>query len=235
MVLPAKIFEIKEKINFGLFTQKLKDFCEEKNYEKSDGKNIILKIEILDLTFKEDLISGVFTQDFIERHNYRRELIENPVTEEAFFWILKYENRSFLIVVAPSVARGVKKLLSNHVANKLSKVLFITPRVIVETIISNETLIALHESNPNATRLIWFDNVDIPGVEKLCLAGSALADTQLYKDYLSHGQIWYVVFSAEKRGLMMGLTRNSVVTLFSKSSLDDLISFIREDLLTLID
>jgi hypothetical protein len=105
----------------------------------------------------------------------------------------------------------------------------------VETKIPNETLKELHESNPQATRLIWFDQIDIPGVEKLCLAGSDLADTQLYQDYLAHGQIWYVVFEAQKRGLTMGITRNSVVTLFSKSTKDELINYIREDLLTLIE
>ena len=38
MVLPAKIFEIKEVINFGLMTQKLKDFREEENYQENNEK-----------------------------------------------------------------------------------------------------------------------------------------------------------------------------------------------------
>jgi hypothetical protein len=235
MVLPAKIFEIKEEINFGLMLQKLKDFREEENYEKSDGETVTLITEILDLNLKENLVSGVFSADFMRGRYYRRRLVEAPVTEEATFWVTRFENQNFLIVVAPSVARGVKKLLSNHVANKLSKILFITPRAIVETKIPHETLKTLHESNPQATRLIWFDQIDIPGVEKLCLAGADLADTQLYQDYLVHGQIWYVVFEAQKRGLTMGITRNSVVTLFSKSTKEDLINYIREDLLQLIE
>lgn len=235
MVLPAKIFEIKEETNFGLVLQKLKNFREEENYEKADGETVTLVAEILDLTQKENLISGTFSADFMRTRYYRRQLIEAPVTEEATFWITRFKNRTFLIVVAPSVARGVKKLLSNHVANKLSKVLFITSRAIVETRIPHETLKELHESNPQATRLIWFDQIDIPGVEKLCLAGSDLADTQLYQDYLSHGQIWYVVFEVQKRGLTIGITRNSVVTLFSKSTKDELVNYLSEDLLTLIE
>jgi hypothetical protein len=235
MVLPAKIFEIKEEISFGLAAQKLKDFREEENYEINNGKTISLITEILELTLKENLISGVFSADFICSRYYRRQLVESPVTEEATFWITRFQNRTFLIVVAPSVARGVKKLLSSHVANRLSKILFITSRTILETKIPHETLKTLHESNPQATRLIWFDQVDIPGVDKLCLAGSDLTDTQLYQDYLTHGQIWYVVFEAQKRGLTMGLTRNSVVTLFSKSTKDDLVNYIREDLLQLIE
>jgi hypothetical protein len=235
MVLPAKIFEIKEETNFGLAAQKLKNFREEESYENSEGETVNLVTEILDLDLKPNLISGIFSADFMRARYYQRRLMENPVTEEATFWITQFNNRTFLIVVAPSVARGVKKLLSNHVANKLSKVLFITSKAIVETKIPNETLKELHESNPQATRLIWFDQIDIPGVEKLCLAGSDLADTQLYLDYLSHGQIWYVVFEAQKRGLTMGITRNSVVTLFSKSTKDEFIDYIREDLLTLIE
>jgi len=235
MVLPAKIFEIKEEVNFGLLTQKLKDFKEEKSYEKNDGELLTLKTEILDLKLEENLVSGVFSADFVRGRYYRRKLVETPVTEEASFWIIRFETRTFLIVVAPSVARGVKKLLTSHVANKLGKILFITSRSIVEVRISHETLRKLHESNPQATRLIWFDQIDIPGVEKLCLAGSDLVDTQIYQDYLQHGQIWYVVFEAQKRGLTMGITRNSVVTLFSKSTKDELITQIREDLLKLIE
>jgi hypothetical protein len=235
MVLPAKIFEIKEEINFGLLTQKLKDFHEEVNYETTEGKNITLVSEILDLELNENLISGIFSSDFIRSHYYKRDIIEQPVTEEAQFWITRFQNRVFLIVVAPSVPRGVKKLLSSHIANKLSKITFITQKVIVETKIPHETLKNLHESNPQATRLIWFDQVDIPGVEKLCLAGSALVDTQLYQDYLDHGKIWYVVFESQKSELTMGITRNSVITLFSKSTKKDLIKYIREELLQLIE
>ncbi|MCW4015801.1 MAG: hypothetical protein NWF06_05475 [Candidatus Bathyarchaeota archaeon] len=235
MVFPAKVFEIKDELNFGLTVQKLKDFREEQSYEKNNGETVNLVTQILDLSIAENLISGVLSTDFMQSRYYQRTLVENPVTEEAHFWVTRFENRAFLIVVAPSVARGVKKLLSSHVANKLSKILFITPRVIVETTIPHETLKTLHESNPQATRLIWFDQVEIPGVEKLCLAGSGLADTQLYQDYLAHGQIWYVVFEAQERGLTMGITRNSVLTLFSKSTKDDLINYIRENLLKLIE
>lgn len=101
--------------------------------------------------------------------------------------------------------------------------------------LSNETLKELHESNPQATKLIWFDDVDIPSVEKLCLAGSGLANTKLYHDYLQHGKIWYVVFEVQKRGIVVGITRNCVVTLFSKSTIEDFINYILEDFLKLIE
>jgi len=235
LVLPAKIFEVKEEADLGLMALKLKGFREEEPYRTESGETINLVTEILDLNLEKDLLSGVFSMDFIRTRYYKRRFIEVPVTEEAPFWFKRFMERTFLIVLAPSVARGVKKLLTNHVANKLSRVLFIDPRAIVEVRIPHETLRRLHESNPQATKLIWFDNVDIPGIEKLCLAGSDLADTRLYHEYLKHGKIWYVVFEVQRRGIVVGITRNCVVTLFSKSTVNEFINYILEDLLMLIE
>ena len=235
MVLPAKIFEIKEEADLGLIVGKLKDFREEELYQTEKGETINLVTEILDLQLKENSIAGAFSKDFIRIRFYKRKPVENPVTEEAPFWIRHFKGRLFIIVSAPSVARGVKKLLTNYVANKLSKVLFITSHAIVEARIPHVSLKELHESNPEATKLIWFDEVDIPGVEKLCLAGSDLADTELYRDYLEHGKIWYVVFEAQKRGVVVGITRNCVVTLFSKSTTQEFVNYISEDLLKIIE
>lgn len=235
MVLPAKVFEIKEKVDPGVMLWKLKDFREEESCKTEAGENLNLMTEILDLKSKEGVVEGVLSKDFIRRRFYRRSLVEAPVTEEAPFWIVSSKKRTFLVVEAPSVARGVKKLLTNYVANKLSKVLFINAQSILEVRMPHETLKELHESNPQATKLIWFDEVDIPGVEKLCLAGSGIVDTKLYHDYIEHGKIWYVVFETQKRGIMVGITRNCVVTLFSKSTTQEFINYIIEDFLKLIE
>jgi hypothetical protein len=234
LVLPAKVFEIKEKVDPGLMLWKLKDFKEEELCKTEGGESASLMTEILDLKSKDGLLDGVFSRDFMRRRFFRRTRVESPATEEAPFWITSSGEKTFLIVLAPSVARGVKKLLTNYVANKLSKVLFINTQSILEVRLPHETLRQLHESNPQATKLIWFDEVDIPGVEKLCLAGSDLVDTKLYKDYLEHGKIWYVVFEQQKRGIMVGITRNCVVTLFSKSTTQDFIEYITDDFLKLV-
>jgi hypothetical protein len=234
MVLPVKVFEITDEIDFTVLVQKLKNFHEEETYESESGGAVNLVTEILDLDYKDRVISGIFSKDFIYTRFYQRELIETPITEEALFWIESYNERTFLIVSAPSVARGVKKLLTGNVANKFSRILFIRIGAIIEVDIPHETLRDLHESNPQGTRLIWFDQIDIPGVDKLCLAGSDVADTQLYQDYLKHGKIWYVVFESQKSNIVLGITRSCVVTLFSKSSITDFLRYVREDILKLI-
>lgn len=235
MVLPVKIFEIKGDADLELMAQRLEGLHEEEALENGGEEAENLVTEVLDLERTEDRIEGVFSRDFVHRRQYRRKLVENPVTEEAPFWIKPFEDRAFLIVLAPSVARGVKKLLTNHVANKLSEAIFSRTGAIIEARISDEILRELHESNPQATKLIWFDDVDIPGVDKLCLAGSGLVDTKLYRDYLEHGRIWYVVFEVQKRKIVVGITRNCVVTLFSKSTVDAFIEYILGDILMIVE
>lgn len=232
MVLVAKVFEVKERADFATFAQKLKDFREEMPYQGSRGEHV-LTTEIVDLKLERDSLYGIFSKDFILTRYYKRGLVETPVTEEVPFWFKKHRGRTFLVVLAPSKARGVKKLLTNYVANKLSEILFIKAGGIVEARITHETLKNLHESNPQATKLIWFDNLDYPGVGKLALAGSGLADTKLYREYLQHGKIWYVVFETGN-GLVVGITRNCVITLFSRSELRDFVQFIFNSILPLV-
>ena len=234
MVLVAKIFEVREPLELGVIARKLKDFGEEEPYER-EGKREKLTTEILDLKLEGDSLVGVFSRDFVLSRYYKRGLVETLVTEEVPFQIKRSKGRTFLVVLAPSKARGVKKLLTNYVANKLSEILFIKTGAIVEVKITHETLKELHESNPRATKLIWFDNVDIPDIEKLALAGSALADTKLYREYLEHGQLWYIVFEVMKRGLVVGITRDVVVTLFSKASVDEFINFVLEEVIPIIE
>lgn len=234
MVLPVKVFEFVEDVDFGLMVQKLRDFREVEPHELESGESIDLVSEILDLKVEGEVVSGVFSRDYVGARFYKRELVETPLTEEAPFWIVPFDDRRFLIVLAPSVARGVKKLLTGTVANRLSRMLFIQVGAVVEVEIPSETLRALHEGNPAATKLIWFDKVDIPGVEKLCMAGSDVADTGVYQNYLQHGQIWYVVFASQAHGIMIGITRSCTVTLFSKSTTDEFIQYIQQNILKLI-
>ena len=233
LVLAAKIFKLREEAGLDLIARKLKDFREEEPYER-EGKKLKLTAEVLDLKLEGDSLAGVFSRDFVLSRYYKRGLVETIVTEEVPFWIRRSKGRTFLVVLAPSKARGVRKLLTDYVANKFSEVLFIKSGAIVEGRITHEALRELHESNPRATKLIWFDDVDIPNIGKLALAGSGLADTKLYRDYLEHGKIWYVVYEVQKRGLVVGITRNCVVTMFSRMERKDFIDYVLKEVLPLI-
>ncbi len=234
MVLAAKVFEVKGGADLGLIAQKLKDFREEEPYKLGE-KSKKLATEILELKLEANRLSGILARDFVLSRYYKRGEVETLVTEEVPFWIRQFKERTFLVAIAPSKARGVKKLLTNYVANKLSEIIFIKSGEIVEAKITHETLRELHESNPRATKLIWFDDVDFPDVGKLALAGSGLADTKLYHNYLEHGKIWYAVFEVQKRHFVVGVTRNCVVTLFSKAAIDEFSDYILKEVIPLVE
>jgi hypothetical protein len=128
-----------------------------------------------------------------------------------------------------------KKRTANNIANQLSKILFISTGSIVEAKILPETLRKFHEANPEDTKVIFFDGVDIPNVDKLSLYGSQLADTALYNEYLTHGTIWYIVFKSRKYGIVAGVTRNSVVTAFSEVKPREFLEYIKEEIFPLIE
>ncbi len=228
MVLPVKVFEIRSLE--GDPVEKLTGWREVAEVEGEEDLQLVT--EVIEVEENEGVIKGVFAKDFYREHTYRRRVLGTPQTEEAVFWIVNYGNRRFVGVMAPSVARGVKKLLSNHVAVALGGILQADIR---EINITSETLQRLHESNPAATNLIWFDNMDLPGVNKLCLSGEGLADTDMYKEYINHGLIWYVVFTSQPKGYTVGITRNVVVTNFSKCTVDEFVEFVAEDLLKLVE
>ena len=228
MVLPVKVFEVR-----GLEGNPLDKLTGWREVERVEGEeDLQLVTEIIETKDNEGTVSGIFTKDFYREHTYRRRVVSSPLTEEAPFWILRHKDRYFLVVMAPSVARGVKKLLSNHVAVALGSILNADVR---ESKITHEVLQKLHESNPQATNLIWFDNVDLPGVDKLCLSGQGLADTGMYKEYIDHGMIWYVVFTSQPKGYTVGMTRSVVITNFGKTTEEEFIEFVRDDILKLIE
>jgi hypothetical protein len=228
MVLPVKVFEIRSLEGNPL--DRLTGYRELETVESEEDLQLVT--EIIEIIEEEGIISGIYAKDFYRERTYRRRVLSSPQTEEAPFFILKHGERDFLIVMAPSVARGVKKLLSNHVAVAIGSILNADVR---ESRIPHETLQRLHESNPQATNLIWFDNVDLPGVDKLCLSGQGLADTGMYKEYIDHGMIWYVVFTSQPKGYTIGITRSVVITNFTKTTEEEFIEFVRDDILKLIE
>ncbi|MCC6013834.1 MAG: hypothetical protein LM593_05655 [Candidatus Verstraetearchaeota archaeon] len=223
MVLSAKIFNVKERTDLTTIAEKLKGFKQEEEIE--EGKVIT---EIQNLKIGNNYIEGIFSQD-IPITFYHREGEKTIIkTIEAPFLFQIYNDRIFLVVLE-------KKRLANNIANQLSKIIFITTGSIVEARISHETLRKFHESNPEDTKVIFFDNVDIPNIKKLSLYGSQLLNTNLYNEYLSHGNIWYIVFKSKKFGIIVGITRNCVITCFSKIEQKEFLNYIKKEVFPLIE
>lgn len=226
MVSPAKIFRIAEETDLGFIARKLKDYREKEPYDTGD-EQIELITEVTDLETEGDTLYGLYTKDSVVSIYHRDGEIEVPKTQETKLVFQERKGEIFLIILN-------EKPAANRIANKISEALFLSSGKVVEAKIAEETLKELHESNPRATKVIYFDNVDIPDVGKLALYGSSLADSSLYQDYLDHGNIWYAVFEVEDKGITVGVTRNSVVVLFSKLEPHEFLEFILDDILPLV-
>lgn len=227
MVIAGKVFRLKEEIDLTSISAKLKGYRNENEYLYGE-QTLPLVREIGKLALTSDALSGVFSQDvaFTVAHRDGEKLVVK--TMEAPFLFAKDGDRIYLVVLE-------KKRVANNMANQLSKVLFMGAGSVVEAKIAPATLKKYHEANPEDTKVIFFDGVDIPNINKLSLYGSGLADTALYGEYSSHGAIWYMVFKSRRYGIVAGVTRSAVVTCFSKIKEPEFLTFIGEEIFPLIE
>jgi len=227
MVSTAKVFRLAEDTDLGFIARKLRDFREEEPYESMDHEQKMLIKEVTDLESEDDTLTGLYTKDTLVSIYHRDGEIEVPKTQETRLVFQEKKGEIFLTILAD-------KPKANRIANELSEVIFLSAGKVVEAKIAEETLKELHESNPRATKVLYFDNVDKPDVGKLALYGPSVADSSLYQEYLDHGKIWYAVFEVEEKGITVGVTRNSVTVLFSKLESSEFIDFVKEEIIPLV-
>ncbi|HDH06856.1 MAG TPA: hypothetical protein ENF87_00640 [Thermoproteales archaeon] len=226
MPLVCKIFKLNKPLELNLIAEKLHEFTQTYT-ERINSKEVELGYRVRELSLREDIVEGVFEDSFLIEVYYRGEFNKVPVSRDTRFFFIKRENDIYLVI-------GDKKFRANRLANIFSEILFAKRGEIIEAQISHETLKALHESNPSSSKVIFFDNVVIPNVEKLALYGPGVADASLYSEYLKYGKIWYVVFTV-KKGWVVGITRNCVITSFSRVSEEDFYSFVINEVLNLVE
>ncbi|MDG6939714.1 MAG: hypothetical protein JRN39_04860 [Nitrososphaerota archaeon] len=222
MVLAGKLFKAESSGLDQLF-QKLEGF----RVEKEDAETkMLLATEVKDLKADERSVSGRMLKDEVIRIRQKEEFKPILRTVGAPFSFRRLHDQTFLFVQE-------KKRRANELANDLSRILFMRPGAIVEARVKPEVMERYYESSFEDARIVFFDQVDIPNVEKLALYGSALADTDLYHEYLKHGRLWYIVVQSKTKGFIVGLTRNCVVTVFSQATESDLVEYVYEEVVPL--
>jgi hypothetical protein len=172
---------------------------------------------------KENTLKGVYSHDYVLHVFHRGKVAPLPRTVEALFSFAQQEETTFLTVVE-------KKRLANFIANKLSEILFEKMGSIVEARIPPETLKTFHLKNPEDTKITFFDNVDIPNVNKLSLYGPDLISTSLFEDYCKHGDLWYVVARSKKYGYVVGITRDASVTIFNLAEKERYLEYVTKEI-----
>ena len=221
MVVAGKIFRLSEPLSVAEIASRLQDYRTEEAYEEGDYK-FELVTEVVGLVPRRDLLKGVYSHDYVIHVFHRGKMAPLPRTVEAVFSFARIEDTSFLTVVE-------KKRLANFIANKMSGVLFDKVGGVLEARIPPETLRNFHLKNPEDTKITFFDNVDIPNVNKLSLYGPDLVNTSLFEDYCKHGDIWYVVARAKAYGYVVGVTRDASVTIFNLADKEKYLEYVTKE------
>ncbi|MGQ9479072.1 MAG: hypothetical protein ACUVQ0_03490 [Thermoproteota archaeon] len=225
MVTAGKIFRLDEYISQADLAQRLKGYRVETPLE---GTDLTIITEIAGLRSSQNMLEGVISRDvpLTLRKRDRTEIVVK--TLDSIFSFVYRKIRVFLIVLE-------KKPVANMVANMFSQVIFLKSGKIVEARISPEIMLRYHNANSDAAKVVFFDDVDIPNIKKLSLYGPSLANTSLFSEYLKHGKIWYIVIAHRKYGYVAGITRDGVVTIFSRIDPAAFIRFSVEEIIPLIE
>ncbi len=226
MVTAGKVFKLIESLALADLASKLGGYRREEQHEEDDYKfNLIT--EIVNLVPSADALTGVYSHDYVTHVFHRGKTVPLPHTVEAMFSFAKHEDNVFLTIVE-------KKTRANFIANRLSETIYERAGQIAEARIPPETLRAFHMKNPEDTKITFFDNVDIPNVNKLSLYGPDLVETSLFEDYSKRGSLWYIVARSKKYGYVVGVTRDASVTIFNITDKKKYLEYVAKEIYPLI-
>lgn len=225
MVSAGKIFKLDEYIPRNDIARRLKGYRVETPLE---GTDLTLITEIAELRASQNMLEGIISRD-VPLTVRRREKVETVIkTVDSIFSFVFRRRKIFLIVLE-------KKPIANLVANMFSQIIFLKGGKIFEARISPKVMLNYHDTNSDAAKVCFFDDVDIPNIKKLSLYGPSLANTSLFSEYLKHGKVWYIVISHRRLGYVAGITRDGVVTIFSRVDPASFIRFSVEEIVPLIE
>jgi hypothetical protein len=226
MVVAGKIFKLAQLLPISEIAAKLDGYKTEETFEEGDFSFPIVT-EVTGLLPKGKTVTGIYSHDYVLYVFHRGKMSPLPRTVEAMFSFADVQGTVFLVVVE-------KKRVANFIANKLSEILFEKVGAIIEARIPPETLREFHLKNREDTKITFFDNVDIPNVDKLSLYGPDLINTSLFEDYTKHGDLWYVVARSKETGYVVGVTRDASVTIFNLAEKPKYVEYVNKEIYPVI-
>ena len=226
MVVAGKIFRLAEPTPLPDLLTRLSGYRREEAFEEEDFKFTLIT-EIVNLTPGEQSFTGVFSHDYVTRTLHHGRVVPIPHTIEALFSFDEQDGETFLTVVE-------KKRRANFIANRLSEIIYGRVGWVLEARISPEVLREFHLRNPEDTKVTFFDNVDIPNVNKLSLYGPDLTNTSLFEEYCRRGDLWYVVARSKAYGYVVGVTRDASVTIFNITDRNRYLEYVRGEIYPMI-
>lgn len=223
MPTAGKVFVSTEHKPLADISVGLEGFRKEEEYKEGDVE-LKLVTELANVSINEDIMTGLYSYDYVVHNYHRGKILPSPATKEVLFAFAELDDRTYLTVVD-------KKAIANRIANRLSEIAFGEMGVIVEARILPETLKEFHLANSESTKVIFFENMDIPNINKLSLYGPDIVGTSLFDEYTARGDPWYVLTKSKKYGHTVGLVRDGSVTLFNSVDQGQYLQYVKEEII----
>jgi len=226
LVLPGKIFKLREAPAFEDLTERLSGYRVEEAF--SEGQyEFNLVTEVTNVAQREGSLSGLYSKDSVAYVYHRGKRVPIPKTTEATFNFTGRERDILLTVLQ-------EKWTAGRIANEFSRLLFERKGLIGEAEIPPEALRSFHEENPEGTKVSFFEGLGIPNLDKLSLYGPDLIETTLFDEYTGRGNLWYIVMTSKRHGHVVGLTRNAIVVIFNKVTPQEYIDYVTDEIFPLV-
>ena len=226
MPTAGKVFVTLEPTPLNEIITRLQGMRQEEAY-KEDEYAFTLVTEVANLTLSENSLTGLYSYDYMVHNYHRGKIIPSPVTREVLFSFSEHKENLFLTVVE-------KKDVANRIANRLSEIIYGEMGQVLEARILPETLKEFHLGNPENTSVIFFENMDIPNINKLSLYGPDLTGTSLFDQYTARGDPWYILTKSKKHGHTVGIVRDGSVTIFNTVDKGEYIRYVADEILPLV-
>jgi len=219
MPISAKIFLYREDLALEGIAEALKGWREEETYEvPGDTYDLLANVE--NVEYDEEELHGIYMYDSVTVHTWRGAVRPTPFTTEAPFVFTEQEGQRFVIIMAP-------KSVANRVANRLSTIIHDEQGTIVEPMIRTDSFDDF-QAGTDATKIMLFDDIDIPNMDKGTLYGDNVQQTDLYGNFVAHGRPWYMVSKTKQRGWTVGIVRDGTIVVFNTVDGEAFVEFLKE-------
>ena len=207
-----------EDLTLEEVAEKLRAWSEEETFETpEDDYQLLANVE--EVEYDKEL-RGIYMYDSVAIHHWRGVAKATPYTTEAPFLFTEQDGQRFLIILAP-------KNVANRVANRLSTIIHGAQGTIVEPVIRTDSFDEF-QAGTEATKIMLFDDIEIPNMNKATLYGDKVQQTDLFNNFVSIGRPWYMVAKTKQRGWTVGIVRDGAIVVFNTIEKSEFIEFLKE-------
>ena len=220
----TRLFKINEPLREGDLLRQLKSaepLIEER--EISEGEKVMLQSIIRNVEKDDAFIRGELVYENIVPLRQIDGSVKFDKNAESVSFAF-CSNLPFLIILAD-------KNTSETVAFKINKMVFGGRDIILKTYFSEKFVQEFLRQNPYILLRCHWAQLRIPGVNKAALAGSDVRRAPDLTRYDMHGERTFIIIKLIESGWTIGLSRGGSIVFYSKVTEDEMLGFIREEII----